>query len=281
MCLGKSTGLHWGACPSRPGLGCSGVIEWVGASRVGDTRPGYADCHLLAVQFTLFSPAVFQDGQRNLHSSVSLLICLDTPMGIPVLCSVTRSCLTLCSPMDCSRTGSSVHGDSPDKNTRVGYHALLQRIFPTQGSNPGLLHCRRILCHLSHQGSLWPFLRVGKAVSDVWDSDSNPAHPCELGQLLSFCASLSWCRDMISFSLGVYLGRSTFTFYLQLHWVFIAWHGLSLVAASRGSPPVAVLGLLTAGASQLWHMGLVYPEACGIFLDQGSNQCRLHWQADS
>ena len=100
------------------------------------------------------------------------------------------------------------------------------------------------------------------SVSDVWDSDSNPPHPCELGQLLGFCASLHfqlsalpWCRDMISFSLGVYLGRSTFTFYLWLHWVFVAWHGLSLVAASRGYSPVAVLRLLTAVASQLWHAG--------------------------
>ena len=49
----------------------------------------------------------------------------------------------------CSPPGSSVHGDSPGKNTRVGCHALLQGIFPTQGSNPGLLHCRRILYHLS------------------------------------------------------------------------------------------------------------------------------------
>ena len=40
------------------------------------------------------------------------------------------------------------------KNTGVGGHALLQGIFPTKGSNPGLLHCRRILYHLSHQGSL-------------------------------------------------------------------------------------------------------------------------------
>ena len=40
--------------------------------------------------------------------------------------------------MHCSPPGSSVHGDSPDKNTGVGYHALLQGIFPTQGSNPGL-----------------------------------------------------------------------------------------------------------------------------------------------
>jgi len=40
--------------------------------------------------------------------------------------------------MDCSPPGSSVHGDSPGKNTGVGCHALLQGIFPTQGLNPGL-----------------------------------------------------------------------------------------------------------------------------------------------
>ena len=42
--------------------------------------------------------------------------------------------------------------DSPGKNPGVGSHALLQRIFPTQGSNPGLQHCRQVLFHLSHQG---------------------------------------------------------------------------------------------------------------------------------
>ena len=36
-----------------------------------------------------------------------------------------QSCLTLCDPMDCSLPGSSVHGDSPGKNTGVGCHALL------------------------------------------------------------------------------------------------------------------------------------------------------------
>ena len=39
------------------------------------------------------------------------------------------------------------------KNTRVGCHSLLQRIFLTQGSNLGLPHCRQILYSLSHQGS--------------------------------------------------------------------------------------------------------------------------------
>ena len=39
------------------------------------------------------------------------------------------------------------------KNTGVGCHSLLQGIFPTQESNPGLLHCRRILYQLGYQGS--------------------------------------------------------------------------------------------------------------------------------
>ena len=69
-----------------------------------------------------------------------------------VLCLVCQSCLTLCDAMDCSPPGSSVHGDSPGKSARVGCHALLQGIFPSQGSKPGHPHCRKILYHLSQQG---------------------------------------------------------------------------------------------------------------------------------
>ena len=61
--------------------------------------------------------------------------------------------LTLCDLINCSPPGSSVHGDSPGKNTWVGCHALLQGIFLAQGSNPGLPNYRRILYLLSHQGS--------------------------------------------------------------------------------------------------------------------------------
>ena len=43
--------------------------------------------------------------------------------------------------------------NSPGQSTGVGNLSLLQRIFPTQGSNPGLLHCRCVLYHLSHKGS--------------------------------------------------------------------------------------------------------------------------------
>ena len=68
--------------------------------------------------------------------------------------------------MDHSPPGSSVLGDSPGKNTRVGCHVLLQGIFPTHRLNPGLPHCSQILYHLNHQGSLqilewvaYPFFR--------------------------------------------------------------------------------------------------------------------------
>ena len=42
--------------------------------------------------------------------------------------------------------------DSPDKNTGMGSHSLLPGIFPTQGLNPCLLHCKQILYNLSQQG---------------------------------------------------------------------------------------------------------------------------------
>ena len=70
-----------------------------------------------------------------------------------VQCLVAQLCPTLCDPMDCSPPGSSVHGDSPVRNTGVDCNDLFHGIFPTQGSNPGLLCCRQILYHLVHQGS--------------------------------------------------------------------------------------------------------------------------------
>ena len=65
---------------------------------------------------------------------------------------VIQSCPTLCDPMD-----NTVHGILQAR-ILVGSLCLLQGIFPTQGSKPGLLHCRRILYQLSHEGSPWAFI---------------------------------------------------------------------------------------------------------------------------
>ena len=66
----------------------------------------------------------------------------------------SQLCLTLFDPMDCSPPSSSVHGILQARTLEWVAISLLQRIIPSQGSNPGLLHCRRILYQLSHQGSL-------------------------------------------------------------------------------------------------------------------------------
>ena len=81
--------------------------------------------------------------------------------------------------------------------------------------------------------------------------------------------------------------------YFWLCWVFVSMRGLSLVAASRGhsssqcaglSPsrplPLRSTGSRRTGSVVVAH-GLSCSAACGIFLDQGSNPCPLHWQADS
>ena len=73
---------------------------------------------------------------------------------IPLEEAYLLSRIQLFNPMDCSPPGSSVDGDSPGKNTRVGSNALIQGIFPTQGSNPAVLRYWQILYQLSHRMSL-------------------------------------------------------------------------------------------------------------------------------
>ena len=103
---------------------------------------------------------------------------------------VTQSCLTLCDPMDCSLPGSSVHGASPCKNTRVGCHALLQGIFPTQGSNPGFLQCKWLLYHLSNQGSTrWVAYSFSGRSSQPWNLNRGSAACRQILYWLSYQVS--------------------------------------------------------------------------------------------
>ena len=74
--------------------------------------------------------------------------CTPEPPGKPCngvkWSKVAQLCPTLCDPVDCKPRLLRPWG-SPSKNTGVGYHFLLQGIFSTQGSNPGLPHCRQTL----------------------------------------------------------------------------------------------------------------------------------------
>ena len=56
-------------------------------------------------------------------------------------------------PHERQPTGLLCPWDSPGNNTGVGCHSLLQGVFLTQQSNPGLLHCRQILYRLSYEAS--------------------------------------------------------------------------------------------------------------------------------
>ena len=64
---------------------------------------------------------------------------------------VAQLCLTSHDPMDYGPSG--LPWNCPGKNTGVSCHFLLQGIFPIQGSNLGLPHCRQILYYLNHRGN--------------------------------------------------------------------------------------------------------------------------------
>ena len=142
-------------------------------------------------------------------------------------------------PVDCSPPDSSVHGNSPGKNTGGGCHALLQGIFPTQ-------HCRRILYWLNHQSSLPWFPEVGltlRVPCNDW------CHKC-----LFTCFLSHWTRDLgtgiasssllcslvpclahgkPNLSKGIYPGighlrkGSTLTSFFVLIFIYLAARGLS------------------------------------------------------
>ena len=78
-------------------------------------------------------------------ASAKMLRCSDS--------EVAQLCPALCDPVVLQPTRLLCPWDSPGRSTGVGCHCLLQGIFPTQKSNPGLSHCRQTLYHLSHQGS--------------------------------------------------------------------------------------------------------------------------------
>ena len=93
--------------------------------------------------------------------------CLPLPACVPsVVSNSVQPCGLQPTRLLCPR-------DSPGKNTRGGCHALIQGIFPTQASNPGLPHCRKILYHLSHQGSPrileWVAYSFSRGSSRPWD----------------------------------------------------------------------------------------------------------------
>ena len=86
-------------------------------------------------------------GPRTLPES-SLFCRLPPPL---CCCLVAKSSLILCDPMDCSAPGSSIHGISQARILKWVAISFSRGIFPTQGLNLGLLHCRQCVCAKSLQ----------------------------------------------------------------------------------------------------------------------------------
>ena len=88
---------------------------------------------------------------RHLIYAVRLVL-YNTVSVVKICYLVTKSCTTLLWPPCTVLIRLLCPRNSPDKNTGVSCHFLLQGIFPTQESNLGFLLCRQILYQLSHQG---------------------------------------------------------------------------------------------------------------------------------
>ena len=96
------------------------------------------------------------------------------------------SCRTLCNPVDRSLCPEN----SPGRNTGMGCHFLLQGIFPTQGWSLGLLHCRQMLYHLSHQGNPYQC-----QININWDII--PKVNVQSGETGTFLSSLVECKAIL------------------------------------------------------------------------------------
>ena len=103
-----------------------------------------------------------------------------------------------------------------------------------------------------------------------------------------FHQCLMWTAEFFFFNKFIYL-----FIYFWLCWVFVSVRGLSLVEANGGHFSLRCAGLSLSrplllrgtgsrrAASVVVAHGPSSSAACGIFPDQGSNPCPLHWQADS
>ena len=93
--------------------------------------------------YTCFTELSCSRNKKNIWAAVRVTLKSVSRLAVP----------TLHDPMAMKPARLLFPWSSPGKNTGMDCHSLLQGIFLTQGSNPGLLHCRRILYHHSHQES--------------------------------------------------------------------------------------------------------------------------------
>ena len=150
----------WDSPGKNPGVGCHFLLQCMKVDserEVAQSCPTLSDpmdCSLLGSSFHgIFQARVLEWGVIAFsvwYLSKSIIWAFSNYSCMSSVCSVSSDSLW---PHGLSSARLLCPWDSPDKNTGVGCHSLLQGIFPTQESNLGLLHCRQILYQLSYQGS--------------------------------------------------------------------------------------------------------------------------------
>ena len=131
------------------------------------------------------------------------------------------------------------HGlyNSPGQNTGVGSLSLLQRIFPTQGSNPGLPHYKQILYQLSHKGSP----RILEWVTYPFSSrSSRPRNRTRVSCITGrFCTNWTIREahgdSLYSVGPSIWITFLTYCLVLSLHCSIICWE-CSLLSRKHRKP---------------------------------------------
>ena len=134
------------------------------------------------------------------------------------------------------------------KNTGVDCHAVLQGIFPTQGSKPGLLHCRQILYHLSHQGS--PGFHILMPFTYYFQYLKYCISLVCLGNSISFCLSTSISCVISSYSISESVRLLCFLCVLHL----------------RSASILAFLSLMMSYSILLWLLTCLQVLSCVLFI---------------
>ena len=143
-------------CPGKnTGVGSHSLLHGIFPAR--GSNPGLLHCRQILYYLSHHGSGFIKEKTLTLSTFLRLYLNNESES------EVAQSCLTLCDSMDCGPPGFSIfqerilewiaisfsRGSSPTRDC----HFLLQGIFPTQGSNLGLPHCRQTLYPLSHQGS--------------------------------------------------------------------------------------------------------------------------------
>ena len=184
--------LNWVCLSSPPSIYIS--VIW-------DTSRSPTICELLLSEVLFFSFNLIRlTAVQPIHRSEQSFL-REKKKGTHMdhmLCLVAQSCRIFCDPMDCSSPGSSLHGDSPGKNTGVGCNALLQGIFHPRDRT-------QVSCIAGGFFTNWTIREAQEystgypipSLRDLQDPGIKPGSPCRWYIVSNVFCSISVVNDIV------------------------------------------------------------------------------------